>query len=80
MPPSKHFSRGRLITQLALGTTTKAVALVAVALFFIFILLNWASGCGERFPTSSGGYIQGECITPATLWSDYRQTQRTQEK
>lgn len=67
------------VIRLVLEFIAKGIALIAVALFFNFILLNWISGCGERFPTSDGGYIQGECITPVTLWKDYRQSQRTQE-
>lgn len=42
------------------------------AVFFSFIILNWLSGCGERFPTADGGYVQGECIYPSDLWRDYR--------
>jgi hypothetical protein len=55
------------------------VALFIIAMFFSFILINWISGCGERFPTADGGYIQGECIYPSDLWNDYRQSHRTQE-
>lgn len=51
-----------------------------VALFFSFVLINWFSGCGERFPTMDGGYIQGECVYPSDLWNDYRQSQRTVEE
>jgi hypothetical protein len=56
-----------------------AVALFIIAMFFSFIFINWISGCGERFPTADGGYIQGECIYPSDLWNDYRQSHRTQE-
>ena len=72
-------SRTRIIMRTVLDLLAKGIALIAVALFFNFILLNWLSGCGERFPTADGGYIQGECITPVTLWNDYRQSQRTGE-
>ena len=44
--------------------------LCIVALFILFILVNWISGCGERFPTADGGYIQGECISPLDLFND----------
>ena len=47
-------------------------------LFFAFIILNWLSGCGERFPTdANGGYVQGECITPFNIYDDYRANHST---
>jgi hypothetical protein len=43
--------------------------------FISFIVLNWLSGCGERFPTDAhGNYVMGECITPAEIWNEYRQS------
>ena len=48
------------------------VMTVVVGLFFSFIMLNWLTGCGERFPTANGGYIQGECITPLSIYKDNR--------
>lgn len=50
------------------------------ATFFSFIIINWLSGCGERFPTADGGYIQGECIYPSQIWNDYRATQSAGEE
>ncbi len=51
----------------------RAVGVFTVSLilgvFMFFILLNWVSGCGERFPTASGGYVEGECITPLNLFT-----------
>ena len=50
-------------------------------LFFAFIILNWLSGCGERFPTDAvGGYVQGECITPFNIYDDYRANHSTGDK
>ena len=50
-------------------------------LFFAFIILNWLTGCGERFPTDSvGGYVQGECITPVDIYRDYRANHSTGSK
>jgi len=51
------------------------------ATFFAFVILNWLSGCGERFPTDSvGGYVQGECITPFNMYRDYRADLSTGDK
>jgi hypothetical protein len=50
-------------------------------LFFAFIILNWLTGCGERFPTDSvGGYVQGECVTPVDIYRDYRANHSTGDK
>jgi len=35
---------------------------LVVSTFIAWIVLNWISGCGEVFPTATGGYIHGECI------------------
>lgn len=48
----------------------RLIALIVIALFFNFIIINWLSGCGERFPTANGGYIQGECVYPSDLFRD----------
>jgi hypothetical protein len=53
---------------------------IVVGVFFSFIIINWLSGCGERFPTADGGYIQGECIYPSQIWNDYRATQSAGEE
>lgn len=45
-------------------------ATVLIALFFSFVLINWLSGCGERFPTADGGYVQGECVSPVDLFRE----------
>jgi len=47
--------------------------------FITFILINWITGCGERFYHMDGTYTQGECVTPANLFNDYRHTQSTGE-
>ena len=50
-------------------------------LFFAFIIINWLTGCGERFPTDSvGGYVQGECVTPVDIYRDYRANHSTGSK
>ena len=53
---------------------------IVIGGFFAFIILNWLSGCGERFPTSNGGYVQGECIYPSQIWNDYRADLSTGDK
>jgi hypothetical protein len=53
---------------------------IVIGVFFSFIIINWLSGCGERFPTADGGYIQGECIYPSQIWNDYRATQSAGEE
>jgi len=53
---------------------------IVIGGFFAFIILNWLSGCGERFPTADGGYIQGECITPVNVYRDYRADLSTGDK
>jgi hypothetical protein len=40
-----------------------------IGVFMFFVLINWVSGCGERFPTANGGYIEGECVTPLNLFT-----------
>ena len=50
---------------------------IVIGGFFSFIIINWLSGCGERFPTADGGYVQGECIYPTQVWSDYRANHST---
>ena len=50
-----------------------------IGIFISFILINWITGCGDRFYHMDGSYTQGECITPADLFNDYRQTQSTGE-
>ena len=55
-----------------IDVTGQIIMTVVVGLFFSFILLNWITGCGERFPTANGGYIQGECITPLSIYKDRR--------
>jgi hypothetical protein len=48
-----------------------------IALFFSFVIINWLSGCGERFPTMDGGYVQGECISPLDLFRDEPRTEES---
>lgn len=38
------------------------LATVIMAAMFAWVGLNWVTGCGERFPTADGGYIEGECV------------------
>ena len=47
--------------------------------FISFILINWVTGCGERFQHMDGTYTQGECVYPSDLLNNYRQTQSTGE-
>lgn len=47
--------------------------------FISFILINWITGCGERFQHMDGTYTQGECVYPSDLLNNYRQTQTAQE-
>lgn len=44
-----------------------------------FVLINWITGCGERFYHMDGTYTQGECVTPANLFNGYRAAQSTGE-
>jgi len=39
----------------------------AFALVFVWVLVNWVTGCGEIIHTA-GGSIQGECIGFFELW------------
>jgi hypothetical protein len=47
--------------------TAYAIVGLILAILFAFMLLNWASGCGESYVTADGSRIQGECITPVTI-------------
>ena len=60
--------------------TGQIILATVIGVFFSFIFINWLSGCGERFPTSNGGYVQGECIYPSQIWNDYRATQSAGEE
>jgi len=51
------------------------VAMTVIALFFSFILINWISGCGERFYTGPDTWVQGECISPLDLFRDQPSTE-----
>lgn len=44
------------------------IACAVLGLFMAYILVNWATGCGEQFPTADGGYIQGECISVSEMF------------
>ena len=37
------------------------LATCAVAFLFAWLIINWLLGCGEAFPTITGGYVYGEC-------------------
>lgn len=50
-----------------------------VGIFISFVLINWITGCGERFYHMDGTYTQGECVTPINLFNDYRAAQSTGE-
>lgn len=45
-----------------------------VGICISFVLINWITGCGERFYHMDGTYTQGECVTPSDLFNDYRET------
>lgn len=47
---------------------TGLLAMLVIATFFSFIVINWLAGCGEVFPTADGSYVHGECITPMQLF------------
>lgn len=38
------------------------------SLMFVWMLVNFITGCGETFPTATGAYIAGECIGPLELF------------
>lgn len=48
-----------------------------VGICISFVLINWITGCGERFYHMDGTYTQGECVTPINLFNDYRAAQST---
>jgi hypothetical protein len=48
-------------------------------LIFAFVLINWITGCGERFYHMDGTYTQGQCVTPLDLLNNHRDTQTPQE-
>jgi len=37
--------------------------------FISFILINWMTGCGERFANMDGSYTQGSCVYPSDLFT-----------
>ena len=39
----------------------------AFALVFVWVLVNWVTGCGEIIHTA-GGSIQGDCVGFFELW------------
>ena len=41
--------------------------LICAALFMVWVLVNWVTGCGETFYTASGSY-PGECVSFVELW------------
>ena len=44
-----------------------------------FVLINWITGCGERFQHMDGTYTQGECVTPLDLFNNHRDNQTALE-
>jgi hypothetical protein len=70
---NRHY-RDHIVRRL-IDVTGYLIGMTIVALFFSFILINWVSGCGERFATADGGYIQGECISPLDLFRDEPRTE-----
>ena len=50
-----------------------------VGICISFVLINWITGCGERFYHMDGTYTQGECVTPANLFNNHRAAQSTGE-
>lgn len=59
-------SSRKIILDSLIGLAIGALLGTALA----FFLLNWAGGCGERFPTADGGYVEGQCITPFNIMED----------
>jgi len=44
-----------------------AFVMVNMAAFMVWLLVNWASGCGEGYYTAAG-WVPGECVSMAELW------------
>jgi hypothetical protein len=54
--------RGSILNVIAGGAV-----LLCAALFVVWVLVNWATGCGETIYTASGSY-PGECVSFVELW------------
>lgn len=50
-------SRMRAAIDVALHLLVSAI----FALAFLWVLVNWAGGCGETYVTSTGERIEGDC-------------------
>lgn len=57
----EHRRKGGIITRIV-EVIAQALVMVAFGAFFAWMLVNWATGCGERFHTADGGYVEGECV------------------
>lgn len=68
-------TRRQVITGALTGIAVSTIIGIGIA----FILINWITGCGERFYRMDGSYTQGECVTPLSIWNDHRETQSTGE-
>lgn len=44
-----------------LAVLATAVSVVAVSLFFVFVAIEWLSGCGETYVDSQGVRHEYEC-------------------
>lgn len=57
-----------------LRSIARAIGVVLLSLIFsgamALLFINWMLGCGERFPTADGSYVQGECLTPQDVALD----------
>jgi hypothetical protein len=49
-----------------LKTITQTLCGLAIAAFFLFMLIEWASGCGETYTDSKGKVHIGECVFTTT--------------
>ncbi len=68
------------ITRRVVDWVGQIVLATIIGVFVAFIFINWLSGCGERFPTADGGYVEGQCITPFNVYDGHRASQSSGEK
>jgi hypothetical protein len=62
MNQQNHFVVARRLITAAAIATMQAAGVVSFGVFVAWLLMNWALGCGESFPTAGGTYVTGECI------------------
>jgi hypothetical protein len=68
-PHQRRPSLARRLITAATIATMQATAIILVGVFASWLIVNWLTGCGERFATA-GGYVQGECVSITTLYSE----------